>query len=138
MYEADVQSYPEPTRPVRPRKAKMLAFLLGGFGVLGFLLSIVLLGTVTDSHGMRVPAVVYVLVYAQFVLSATQAVCGVFIWQGRSWARSVAIGLSVINLLGAVVNLFTGAIFPAITAFAVNAALIRLLNDDEVKEWCGN
>jgi hypothetical protein len=63
-------------------------------------------------------------------------VSGVFVLQGRNWARLLAIGLCSVNLLGAVVSLFTGAIFQAITAFAINVALIRLLNDYEVQAWC--
>ncbi|MBL7253280.1 hypothetical protein [Paractinoplanes lichenicola] len=131
-----MQSNPEPIQPVRPRKAKTAAGLVGGFGLLGLLLSLVLFADVLDSHGASVPAIVFLLYLAQLGLSATQLACGVFIWLGRSWARSTAVGISVINIIGAVVLLFTGAILPAIVGAAVNGGLIRLLTDDDVKDWC--
>ncbi|MFG1604880.1 hypothetical protein [Actinoplanes sp. NPDC049265] len=138
MYEAGVQSNPEPTRPTRPRKATMLAVLLIVFGVLGILASFLLLSIVNDSsgHGQSVPAFLYVLVYAQFMVSAAQAVSGGFVLQGRNWARVLAIALSSLNLVAAVVSLFTGAIAQAISGLAINIALIRLLNDYEVQAWC--
>ena len=138
MYEAGIQSNPEPTRPSRPRQATMLAVLLGAFGVLGILLAFLLRSIVGDSadHGQSVPAVLYILVYAQLLLSATQAISGVFIWQGREWARVLAIVLCSVNILGAVVSLFTGAILQAIGALAINIGLLRLLNNEDVREWC--
>ena len=136
MSVAGVQSTPEPTQPVRPRQAKTAAVLLIVFGVLGFLLAILLLSIVSDSHGQSVPAVLYVLVLAQMALSAAQAVSGVAIWEGWSWARGLAIALCSVNLVGALVSLFTGAIFQAISAAAINIGLLRLLNNYEVQVWC--
>lgn len=138
MYEAGIQSNPESTLPDRPRQVKTLAVLLVVFGVLGLLLALLLMSIVNDSsdHGQSVPAVLYVLVFAQFALSAAQAMSGVFIWQGRSWARVLAIVLCSVNIIGAVVSLFTGAIFQAISGAAINIGLLRLLNDYEVQVWC--
>lgn len=135
MYEAGVRSDPEPTRP---RRATTAAVLLGVFGLLGILSALLLRSVVGDSvdHGQSVPAVLYVLVYAQFALSATQAICGVFVWQGRSWARVVAIVLCSVNIVGAVVSLFTGAVLQTIAGLALNIGLLRLLNNDDVREWC--
>jgi hypothetical protein len=133
---AGVQSTPEPTQPVRPRQVKTAAVLLIVFGVLGFLFALLLMSIVGDSHGQSVPAWVYVLVFAQMALSAAQAVSGVAIWQGASWARGLAIALCSVNLIGAVASLFTGAILQAISGAAVNIALIRLLNNYEVDVWC--
>ena len=136
MYEAGVQSNPEPTQPTRPRKATVLSILLIAFGGLGFLFAILLMSLVTDSHGASVPAYMYILVFVQFALSGAQAVSGVFVWQGRNWARVLAIALCSLNILGAVVSLFTGAILQAISGIAINVGLIRLLNDYEVQAWC--
>jgi len=133
---AGVQSTPEPTQPVRPRQVKTSAVLLIVFGVLGFLLALLLMSMVSDSHGRSVPAVLSVLVFAQMALSAAQAVCGVAIWEGWSWARGLAISLCSVNLVGALVSLFTGAILQAIAGAAVNIGLLRLLNDYEVQAWC--
>jgi hypothetical protein len=138
LYEAGVQSNPEPTLPSRPRQVKTLAILLIVFGVLGLLFALLLMSIVSDSagHGQSVPAVLYVLVFAQVALSAAQAITGVFVWQGRSWARVLAIVLCSVNIVGALVSLFTGAILQAISGAAINVALIRLLNNDEVQVWC--
>jgi hypothetical protein len=138
VYEAGVQSTPEPTQPTRPRKATLLAVLLMVFGGLGLLVSLLLLAGVNDTagHGQSVPAYVYVLVYAQFLLSATQGASGFFVLRGHNWARLLAIGLCSLNIIGGLVSLSTGAIFQAISAVAINVALIRLLNDHEVQAWC--
>jgi hypothetical protein len=133
---AGVQSTPEPTQPVRPRPAKTAAVLLIVFGVLGFLLALLLMSIVSDSHGQSVPAVLYVLVIAQMALSAAQAVSGVAVWEGLSWGRGLAIAVCSVNLVGAAVSLFTGAVLPAISGAAVNIALLRLLNNYEVDVWC--
>jgi hypothetical protein len=138
LYEAGIQSNPEPTVPHRPRQVKTLAVLLVIFGVLGLLFALLLMSIVNDSgdHGQSVPAVLYVLVFVQLALSAAQAMSGVFIWQGRSWARVLAIVLCSVNIIGAVVSLFTGAIFQAISGAAINIGLLRLLNNYEVQVWC--
>lgn len=138
MYEAGIQSNPEPAQPVRPRQATTVAVLLSVFGGLGFLYAFLLMSVVSDSsdHGQSVPTVLYVLVWVQFALSAAQVICGVSVWQGRNWARVLAIVLCSINILGAVVSLFSGAVFQSIVAIGVNAAMLRLLNDYEVQVWC--
>lgn len=138
MYEAGIQSNPEPTLPKRPREVKTLAVLLIVFGVLGLLFAFLLMSIVSDSnsHGQSVPAMLYVLAFAQFALSAAQAMSGVFIWQGRSWARVLAIVLCSVNIVGALVSLFTGAVFQAISGAAINVGLLRLLNNYEVQVWC--
>ncbi|MEV6632182.1 hypothetical protein AB0M54_15665 [Actinoplanes sp. NPDC051470] len=108
------------------------------FGGLGILFAAVLMSIVNDSasHGQSVPAYLYVLVFLQVALSAAQAVSGVFVWQGRNWARVLAIALCSLNILGALVSLFTGAVLQSIWGIAINVALIRLLNDYEVQVWC--
>ncbi|MEU4162952.1 hypothetical protein [Actinoplanes sp. NPDC026670] len=116
----------------------MAAVLLAMFGGLGFLYAFLLMSAVSDSsdHGQSVSAVLYVLIYVQFALSAAQVICGVLVWQGRNWARVLAIVLCSINILGAVVSLFSGAVFQAIAAIGVNAAMLRLLSGYEVQVWC--
>jgi len=138
LYEVGVQSNPEPTRPRRPRQATTAAILLVLFGALGIVMAFVLRMVVSDStdHGQSVPAVLYVLVYAQFALSATQAISGVFVWQGRSWARGLGIVLCWVNIAGGVVSMFTGAVVQAITGIGLNLAMLRLLSSEDVREWC--
>ena len=53
LYEADVQSTPEPAPRTRPRKATMVAILLMVFGGLGILLALLLLSIVNDSSSSR-------------------------------------------------------------------------------------
>lgn len=75
--------------------------------------------------------------YAQFGLSATQIVSGLFIWLGRRpWARIAAIAICVLNLLGGVVTLFSGNVVPGLFSLIVNGALIQLLRKDDVYDWC--
>lgn len=138
MYEASVQRNPEPTPPSRPRQATMLAVLLLIFGGLGIVVALLLTSIVDDSadHGRSVPAVLYVLVYAQLLLSTTMSAAGAFVWQGRSWARVLGIVLCSVNVAFAFASLFTGAVLQGLMGIAINVALLRLLNDYEVRVWC--
>lgn len=130
-YEASVHH-------VRPRKATVSAVLLIVFGVVGLLYTLLLWGTVNDEagHGQSVSPVAYVLVLAQFLVSGAQVVSGAFVWRGRGWARVLAIALNSLNIVGAVISLFTGAVVLAIPAIAINIGMIRLLTDYEVQAWC--
>lgn len=74
--------------------------------------------------------------YLQFALSGTQIVSGIFVLRGAWWARLLGIVLCGINLIGAVVNLVSGAPLPAIIAIALNVALIKYLMNEDVREWC--
>jgi len=128
-----------PSAPAtRPRQATILAVLLAVFGVIGLFSAYLLQLVVTDStsHGQSVPAVLYVLVYAGFAFAAAEALCGIFIWQGRAWARILAIVLCSVNIVGAVVSLFSGAIPQAIAGVAINVGLLRMLNNEDVRDWC--
>ncbi|BCJ55700.1 hypothetical protein Asp14428_71750 [Actinoplanes sp. NBRC 14428] len=138
MYETDVHSGPHAI-PSRPRPVKTLAILLGVFGVLGLLIAFVLMAAINDSsgHGQSVPILLYVLFFVQFALSTAQTASGVFLWRGRSWARTLAIALCSVNIVGGLVSLATGAIFQAVAGIAINIGLIRLANNDEVQAWCG-
>ncbi|HKT00579.1 MAG TPA: hypothetical protein VJT31_13675 [Rugosimonospora sp.] len=127
-----------PVPATRPRQATLLAVLLAVFGGLGICAGYLLLSIVNDSasHGQSVPAVLYVLVYGQFALAAAEAVCGVFVWQGRAWARTAGNVLCSVNIVGAVLSLFAGAIPQAIAGIAINIGLLRLLNNEDVRDWC--
>jgi hypothetical protein len=118
----------------RPRQVWIASILLVVFGGLGLLLAMMLLSIVNDTAG--VPGYAYGLVYGQFILSGLQILSGIFVWLGRPWARTVATVVCVINLVGALLNLVSGAILPAITGAAVNIALLRLLRGNVVAEWC--
>ncbi|GIJ60868.1 hypothetical protein [Virgisporangium aurantiacum] len=118
----------------RPRQVTWTAILLVVFGGLGLMLAMLLLSAVNDEGDL--PGWVYLLVFVQFVLSGTQILSGVFVWLGKSWARTVATVVCSINLVGAVLSLVSGAIPQAITAGVVNVAVLRMLRGREVTEWC--
>lgn len=118
----------------RPRQVTYTAILLVVFGGLGLMLAMLLLSAVNDEGDL--PGWVYGLVFVQFVLSGLQILSGVFVWLGKSWARTVATVVCSINLVGAVLSLVSGAIPQAITAGVVNIAVLRMLRGREVTEWC--
>lgn len=118
----------------RPRQVSMTAILLVVFGGLGLMLAMLLLSVVNDEDDL--PGWVYALVYTQFLLSGAQILSGIFVWLGKAWARTVATVVCSINLVGAVLSLVSGAVLQAITAGAVNIALLRMLRGREVTEWC--
>jgi len=87
------------------------------------------------SHGESVNPAIRVGLYAQILLSLTQIGAALALLPGYSAARILAIIVCVLNLIGAVITLLTGA-FAAIFAIIVNGALIRALTRDEVQDWC--
>jgi hypothetical protein len=123
-------------RPVRhrPRRVTMTSVVLAIFGGLGLMMAMLLLSIVNDESDL--PAWIYVLVYAQLLLSGAQILSGIFVYLGKAWARKMALVICGINLVGAVLSLFSGVILQAVTAAAVNIALVRLLTGTEVAEWC--
>ena len=118
----------------RPRQVTYAAILLVVFGGLGLMLAMLLLSAVNAEGDL--PGWVYGLVFIQFALSGVQILSGVFVWLGKSWARTVATVVCSINLVGAVLSLVSGAIPQAITAGVVNIAVLRMLRGREVTEWC--
>jgi hypothetical protein len=112
--------------------------LLAIFGALGLLFGWLLLSLINDdtSHGESVSGTLYFLAYLQFTLSALQILSGLMVLRGWRWGRILAITLCSVNLLGGVVDLFSGAPVQAIGNFALNIALIRLLTRDTVADWC--
>lgn len=131
---------PPAGRPARtrPGQATFVSILLMLFGVAYGLGGVALLGTVTDAadHGESVDAGLYILPVVQIVLAVAQLASGVLVLAGTSWARSLAVVICAVSLLGGVVSLFTGNWLDAIGAIAVNAVLISMLNRDEVRDWC--
>jgi hypothetical protein len=118
----------------RPRQVTMTAVLLAVFGGLGLMLAMLLLSVVNNEDDL--PGWVYGLVFVQFLLSGAQILSGIFVWLGRSWARTVATVVCSVNLVGAALSLVSGAFLQAITAAAVNIALLRMLRGRDVTEWC--
>ena len=127
----------EPVR-TRPRQGTVAAVLLVVFGLLGLGIAWLLLVVLNDQadHGESVNGVLYALVYGQFVVSAAQVGSGLFVWQGKSWARTLAIVICSLNILGGVLSLFSGSFLQAIAGIALNAGLIRILNRPDVRDWC--
>jgi hypothetical protein len=132
------ESGASPLARTRPRRATTVAVLLMVFGALGVLLAFVLTSILNDAtdHGETVSGGFYLLAYASLALSAAEIVSGVFVLMGRSWARMLAIVLCSLNILSGVISLFTGS-FTAIVGVLLNIGLIRLLNRDDVRDWCG-
>jgi hypothetical protein len=131
MTEADPLARPARERP---RQVTWASVLLAVFGGLGLMMAMLLLSIVNDESDL--PGWIYALVYGQLLLSGAQILTGVFVYLGKSWARTTATVICSINLIGAVLSLVSGAIVQAITGAAVNIALLRMLTSSDVKEWC--
>jgi MFS family permease len=125
--------------PRRTRNVVIASAALVGLGLLGVLLAWVLLSVLNDEadHGQSVGSWLYALCYVQVVLSGTQVVSGLFIWRGgHRWARLAALVICVVNLLSGVVTLLSGNIFQGLFGTAMNGALIGLLRNDDLYDWC--
>jgi hypothetical protein len=123
----------------RPGQVVIGSIAMVVVGLLGVLTTWLLLSLLNDAadHGESVKSWLYGLCYLQFVVSGTQIVSGVVVWFGRQpWARTAAIVICVLNLLGGVVSLFSGNCLPAIFNVILNIALIRILSSDDVHDWC--
>lgn len=122
----------------RPRQVWLASIMLAVFGALGLVVAFLLLAILNDdaSHGQSVSGGLYFIVALQAVVSAAQIGSGAFVWLGRSWARTLAIGICVVNILGALLGLASGAFLQVILGVVLNIALIRLLMHEDVVEWC--
>ncbi|GAA0932684.1 hypothetical protein GCM10009557_94840 [Virgisporangium ochraceum] len=118
----------------RPRQVNIVSVLLVVFGGLSLMLAMLLLSIVNNESDL--PPWIYVLVYGQLLLAGLQILSGIFVWLGKAWARTAAMVVCGINLVGAVFSLVSGSIFQAVTAGVVNIALLRLLRSTEVTDWC--
>ncbi len=126
----------EPRR--RPRQLVLAAVILVVFGALTVVNGWALQRLVDDSvaHGQSVPGVVYGALYLQYVLGLGQILSAVFVWQGREWARIVAIVVCSVNILTALLSLVAGALYLGCLGILVNAGLIRILTLRDVVDWC--
>lgn len=118
----------------RPRPVWVASVLLTAFGLIGVVFAWVSEASL-GAHGEAVKPALRALLYIQLVLSAAQAGSGLFLWQGRNWARVLALLLCGINIAGGVITLLSGAL-GAIVGIAVNVVLIKMLRDGEVWDWC--
>lgn len=127
------------TQPLaRPGQVTFVGILLMLFGVAYGLAGVAALGTVADAadHGESVSPALYILPYTQIVLAVVQIVCGAFVLPGKRWARSLAVVICGLGILGGLVSLFSGSWLDGIGAIAVNAVLIGMLNRDDTRDWC--
>jgi hypothetical protein len=115
--------------------ASIALAVIGLLGVATAWLLLSLLGSESD-HGQTVNQGLYALCYLQMALSAAQIFSAVFVWQGRLWARALALVLCGVNIFGAVISLLSGAELQSIPGVAFNAVLIRTLMGNQVVEWC--
>ncbi len=134
--EPDAADGPEPRR--RPRQVVLVVVLLVLFGALTLVNGWAIQRIVDDSaaHGQSVPGAVYGAFSLQYALGVAQIVGAAFIWQGRQWARIVAIVVCSVNILSAVLSLVTGALYLGCLGILINAGLIRMLTLDDVADWC--
>jgi MFS family permease len=134
---ADPMADPSGRRMRRPREVKVAAILLAVLGVLGLLLAWLVLTLLDNDRndGQSVADGYFMLVYLQFALSGLQVVSGVLLWRGSRVGRVLGIVLCVVNVLGAIGTLASGAVAQAIFAAALNIGLIRMLADEEVGYW---
>jgi hypothetical protein len=130
---------PSDQRVQRPKEAKVAAISIAVLGVLGLFLTWLVLWLLDNdkSHGRSVAGGYFVFVYVQFALSGLQVVSGVLVWRGVGLGRILGIVLCVVNVLGAVGTLASGAVVQAIFAVVLNIVLIRMLADEEVGHWVG-
>jgi hypothetical protein len=137
LYDQAGQGAPPETRRV-PGQVIATTVLLAIFGLLGLLVGWLLLSVINDdtSHGESVSGTLYFLAYLQFTLSALQILSGLLVLKGWNWGRILAITLCSVNLLGGLIDLFSGAPLQAVINFALNIALIRMLTRDTVADWC--
>ena len=119
--------------PRMPRRVMVVSALMALFGLLGVLVSWALVSGL-GAHGESVRPALYVILYTQLALSATQVGVVPFLLARRNWARVLALTLCSLNIVGAVISLLTGN-FAAIGAIALNGALIRALRNDQVWDW---
>ena len=131
-------SAPVPAPAPRPRQATTASVLLCIFGLLGALGSLVLLSALNNDadHGQSDPGILFVICYLGLAVSCLQIFSGLFVWQGKRWARTLAFWLCALNLLGAVVSLFSGGAVQAVVSVLLNIVLIRMVANDEVDWWC--
>lgn len=129
MTDADPEILPRQ----RPRQVTWAAVVLVIFGSISLMRAMLLLSIINDEPDL--PRWIYGLVTVQFLLAGAQTLSGIFVWLGKSWARTVATVVCSVNLVGAVFAL-AGDIVQAITTAAVNIGLLWLLRRPEVGDWC--
>ena len=123
----------------RPGAATTGGVLLIVFGALAVIFSLYVISQLHATevdYGESVDGFYYAIYVGQMVFSAVQIVAGIFLLKGREWARIVGILTCSLNLLAAIVALFTGSALAALFAFAINGGIITALTRPNVREWC--
>lgn len=70
-------------------------------------------------------------------MAVVQVASGVFVWNGRSWARGLVFVVLGIDIgLGLLLAVFTGAFAAACGGTAVDSLIIWLLASYDVADWC--
>ena len=124
-------------RDPRPREVRLVSILLMFFGGLGLVLAPFLLRALRDdaAHGRSVSGPAYGLVAVATVLALTQLLCGVFVFQGREWARKVAIGVCALSVVTSLVALAAGAVYPVVIGVAISIVIFANINKPPVVSW---
>lgn len=123
----------------RPGAATTGGVLLIVFGVLAVIFSVYAISQLHATevdYGESVDGFYYGIWYGQMAFSAVQVVAGIFLLKGREWARIVGILTCSLNLVAAIVALFTGSVLAALVAFAINGGIIAALTRPNAREWC--
>jgi uncharacterized membrane protein YfcA len=123
----------------------MIAWLAIISGVIGALIGAfaILIGAILDAQASSGPlnmqglgGMALVAVGLTFaIIGVAQIIFGVGLWQFRSWAIRLGIGLEVLTLIGSIVGLFTGAFtIPSLISTAVSAVILVVLLSPHVRK----
>jgi len=85
-------------------------------------------------HGEDVPGLARFVSIVDPIVVVLLAVAAAVVASRRRWARPLAIGMEVVVLLSAVVNLFSGYV-QAVVAFGIAIWVVTLLTRADVTDW---
>jgi hypothetical protein len=128
----------QPPAPVdwepRPAMVRTVSILLIVFGLLGVLVTLLLLVDLNED-GDTLDVLPAVLAYIQLVVSCVQIGSGVVLWRGITWAPAAVTTICGVNIFFGLASLFTGSV-AALLPLVLNGLLIALIRRDDVQDWC--
>jgi hypothetical protein len=128
---------PAPAPRKRPGLVTLLAVLFILFGVVGFVLGLVILSDVNgaSANGENVSAAASIPGIIDIVLSVGQAILGfLMLPPGLRWVHFLAIAACILGIFGDFIAALAGS--PGLLVGAlVNIGILTILARPEVKEW---
>jgi hypothetical protein len=118
---------------IRPSQVWLVSGILLVFGAIGVLLSWLMLQDALD-HGDENSVVVTSAV--NLAVAVAQVISGFLVFNGTEWGRRLAIGVSAVNLIGALILLVNGLGGQAMLGIFVNLVLVVALMTEKVTAWC--